>query len=154
MDQIDKNIILTDAQHGFRKRRACESQPIITTNDIASKLKRNIKVDIILQDIAIAFDEMENYGVNPKTKKWISFFLHIRKQRILEGAVTTKLPVLSAQSLDHKCFWLTFNDMPETASTSETKLFVDDSLLFRTITNQADRELLQKHWKNGKTIGR
>ena len=40
--------------------------------------------------------------------------------------------------------------MPETASTSETKLFVDDSLLFRTITNQADRELLQKHWKNGK----
>ena len=58
MDQIDKNIILTDAQHGFRKRRACESQPIITINDIASKLKRNIKVDIILQDIAIAFDEV------------------------------------------------------------------------------------------------
>ena len=34
--------------------------------------------------------------------------------------------------------------MPETASISETKLFADDSLLFRTITHQADSELLQK----------
>jgi hypothetical protein len=35
------------------------------------------------------------------------------------------------------------NDMPEMVKSSETKLFADDSLLFRTINNQADSVLLQ-----------
>ena len=34
--------------------------------------------------------------------------------------------------------------MPETSTSSETKLFADDSLLFRTVNNQADSDLLQK----------
>ena len=33
--------------------------------------------------------------------------------------------------------------MPEMVKSSETKLFADDSLLFRTINNQADSVLLQ-----------
>jgi hypothetical protein len=33
--------------------------------------------------------------------------------------------------------------MPEMAKSSETKLFADDSLLFRTINNQVDSVLLQ-----------
>jgi hypothetical protein len=33
--------------------------------------------------------------------------------------------------------------MPEMAKSSETKLFADDSILFRTINNQADSLLLQ-----------
>lgn len=36
------------------------------------------------------------------------------------------------------------NDKPETATSSETKLFADDSLLYSTINNQADSDLLQK----------
>jgi hypothetical protein len=35
------------------------------------------------------------------------------------------------------------NDMPEMVKSSETKLFSDDNLLFRTINNQADSVLLQ-----------
>jgi hypothetical protein len=35
------------------------------------------------------------------------------------------------------------NDMPEMVKSSETTLFADDSLLFRTINNQADSVLLQ-----------
>jgi hypothetical protein len=33
--------------------------------------------------------------------------------------------------------------MPEMVNSSDTKLFADDSLLFRTINNQADSVLLQ-----------
>jgi hypothetical protein len=39
--------------------------------------------------------------------------------------------------------YIYINDMPEMAKSSETKLFADDSLLFRTINNQADSILLQ-----------
>jgi hypothetical protein len=44
--------------------------------------------------------------------------------------------------------------MPEMAKSSEIKLFADDSLLFRTINNQADSVLLQndltslQDWEN------
>ncbi|XP_063416249.1 uncharacterized protein LOC134697892 [Mytilus trossulus] len=65
-----------------------------------------------------------------------------------ERAVSSQVPVLSGVPqgtvLGPLLFLAYINDMPETASTSETKLFADDSLLFRTITNQADSELLQK----------
>ena len=40
MCHFDRNKILTNAQHGFRKKRSCESQLIVTIHDIASKLKR------------------------------------------------------------------------------------------------------------------
>ena len=52
MDQFDRNKILTNAQHGFRKNRSCESQLIVTIHDIASKLERDSQVDIILLDFA------------------------------------------------------------------------------------------------------
>jgi hypothetical protein len=54
MGHFDRNTILTNAQHGFRKTRACESQLIVTIHDIASKLE----VDIILLDFAKAFDKV------------------------------------------------------------------------------------------------
>jgi hypothetical protein len=38
---IDRNKILTNAQHGFRKKRSCDSQLIVTIHDIASKMERD-----------------------------------------------------------------------------------------------------------------
>ena len=35
---LEANSILCDAQYGFRKKRSCETQLIITINDIASRL--------------------------------------------------------------------------------------------------------------------
>jgi hypothetical protein len=81
MDHFDKNKILTNAQHGFRKKRSCESQLIVTIHEIASKLEKGLQVDIILLDFAKAFDKvphqrllrkLEYYGVNAKTKNWLS----------------------------------------------------------------------------------
>jgi hypothetical protein len=46
------------------------------------------------------------------------------------------------------------NDMPETATSSEIKLFADDSLLYCTINKQTDSVLLQRdlaileNWEN------
>ncbi|VDI33019.1 Hypothetical predicted protein [Mytilus galloprovincialis] len=65
MDHFDKNKILTDAQHGFHKRRSCESQLIITINDTSSKLKSSSQVDIILLDLAKAFDKVQRTSTPP-----------------------------------------------------------------------------------------
>ena len=108
-------------------------------------------------DFAKAFDKvshqrllhkLEYYGVNAKTKNWIQSFLQNRQQRvILEGAASEQAPVLSGVPqgtvLGPLLFLTYINDMPEMVKSSETKLFADDSLLFRTINNQADSVLLQ-----------
>jgi hypothetical protein len=62
MDQFDRNKILTNAQHGFRKNRSCESQLIVTIHDIASKLERDSQVDIILLDFPKAFDKVPHHA--------------------------------------------------------------------------------------------
>jgi hypothetical protein len=123
---------------------------------VASKLEKGSQVDIILLDFAKAFDKvphqrllhkLEYYGVNAKTKNWIQSFLQNRQQRvILEGAASEQAPVLSGVPqgtvLGPLLFLTYINDMPEMVKSSETKLFADDSLLFRTINNQADSVLL------------
>jgi hypothetical protein len=120
-------------------------------------LEKGSQVDIILLDFAKAFDKvphqrllhkLEYYGVNAKTKNWIQSFLQNRQQRvILKGAASEKAPVLSGVPqgtvLGPLLFLTYINDMSEMVKSSETKLFADDSLLFRTINNQADSVLLQ-----------
>jgi hypothetical protein len=106
MGYFDRNKILTNAQHVFRKNRSCESQLIVTIHDIASKLEWNSRVDIILLYFAKAFADklphhrllrkLEYYGVKPKTNRWIRSFLANRKQSVIfEGTVSKQVPVLS-----------------------------------------------------------
>ena len=115
-------------------------------------------IDIIHLDFAKAFDKvphhcllhkLEYYGVNPKINRWIHSFLENRKQSvILEGTVSMQVPVLSGVPqgtvLGPLLFLAYINYIPVTATSSETKLFADDSLLYRTINNQTDSDLLQR----------
>jgi hypothetical protein len=59
---------------------------------------------------------------------------------ILEGTVSMQVQVLSGVPqgtvLGPLLFLAYTNDMPETATSSEIKLFADDSLLYRTINNR------------------
>jgi hypothetical protein len=61
-----------DFQHGFRNKRSCESQIVITTEDIARNLD-NQQVDMLILDFSKAFDtvphkrllkKLESYGIN------------------------------------------------------------------------------------------
>ena len=95
MKHLDMHDILIDAQHGFRKSRSCESQPIMTAQDLADNLNRNKQVDGILLDFSKAFDKVPHqrlldklnyYGVRGNLHSWIKDFLTNRKQEVvLEG---------------------------------------------------------------------
>ena len=52
------NSIITDAQHGFRKRCSCETQLIITAEDLAGEIDKGGQTDVILLDFSKVFDKV------------------------------------------------------------------------------------------------
>lgn len=157
MTHFDNHNILCDNQHGFRKKRSCETQLLVTIEDIVRRRAKGNQVDIILLDFAKAFDKVPHsrllykmafYGVRGNTNRWIRSFLSDRKQQVvLEGCHSTSADVLSGVPqgtvLGPLLFLSYINDLPDSVISSETRLFADDSLLYRHVTNQHDRNLLQ-----------
>ena len=66
--QVMKNLefhgILTDSQHGFRKRRSCESQLILAIQDIAYSLGEGDNIDAVLLDLCKLFDKDKSKGTH------------------------------------------------------------------------------------------
>ena len=80
MRHLDLNNILDNAQHGFRKRRSCESQLLLSANDFLKSLDGSTQMDAILLDFAKAFDKvahkrlllkLEAIGITGNTLGWI-----------------------------------------------------------------------------------
>lgn len=116
---------------------------------------------MILLDFAKAFDKVPHarllhkldfYGIRGNLKSWIGSFLSGRKQRVvLDGCTSSEADVASGVPqgtvLGPLLFLAFINDLPEWAKHSDTRLFADDSLLFRQIKNQQDADLLQQDLK-------
>ena len=157
MRHLDECDILTDFQHGFRRKRSCETQLVLTVDDLSKALDNGKQIDCILLDFAKAFDnvshrsliaKLRNYGVVEKNLLWIQDFLHSRSQVVLvEGeesgraAVTSGVPQGSV--LGPALFLVYINDLPEKLH-STPRLFADDTLLYRVIDSEADCDLLQE----------
>ena len=159
MKHLEEHQILTDAQHGFRKHRSCETQLVITIQDIAKTVDDKGQTDVVLLDFSKAFDKvphkrlmhkLHHYGIRGSVHKWISDFLHEREQHVvLDGGKSTKAPVQSGvpqgSVLGPTLFLLYINDLPNyLANNSSVRLFADDCVLYRTINDREDAKLLQE----------
>ena len=56
MKHIENNKILNENQHAFRKGLSCESQLVMTMEDLTNNLDNNITTDIAVLDFSKAFD--------------------------------------------------------------------------------------------------
>jgi hypothetical protein len=84
MNFFEHHNILTDYQHGFRKKRSYESHLTTTIQDLAIGIDNNIQIDAVLLDFSKAFDKvpherlltkLDHYGVRGNLLHWIrSFF--------------------------------------------------------------------------------
>ena len=159
MNHLEKHDTLCDNQHGFRKRRSCESQLISTIDNLAKNLDNGFQTDVILLDFSKAFDKvnhsslikkMEHYGVKGNILKWTNDFLSNRTQRVaLDGHLSNPSCVQSGVPqgtvLGPLLFLIYINDLPEfTSSGTNVSLFADDSALYRKIITPEDHLILQQ----------
>ena len=148
--------ILTDVQHGFRKRRGCETQLTLVINDLAKALNNTEQVDTILLDFSKAFDKvnhrklyikLRDYGIRGTLLDWFKDFLTGRTQQVvINGEMSSKAVIKSGVPqgtvLGPLLFLIYINDLPEKI-TSSLKLFADDSYMYRVINNAQDNLELQ-----------
>ena len=129
MKNLDHHKIITDAQHGFRKSRSCETQLLVTVHDIAESLASGEQVDVILLNFSKAFDKvphqrllhkLEFYGVRGTTLKWIQSFRTDRTQQVaLEGTLSATVPVTPGVPQGTvPIFLLYINDLPDVVKKS------------------------------------
>ena len=158
MAHFDNHSLLNNAQHGFRKRRSCETQLISTVNDFADCLHSKGQIDAILLDFSKAFDKvdhfglldkLEHYGIRNSLLSWINSFLSNRRQSVVvEGTSSSPMPVISGVPqgtvLGPLLFLVYINDISEDLTEgTEIRLFADDSLLYRKIESKSDCIILQ-----------
>lgn len=155
---------MTPYQHGFRKKRSCETQLALAVQDLAKGLDDGEQLDVILLDFAKAFDKVNHrrllmklyhYGVKGNTLEWIRSFLSDRKQQVvLDGSTSSQTDVTSGVPqgtvLGPLLFLVYINDLPDHA-TSTSRLFADDCILYRRVRCAADAEALQADLDNFQT---
>jgi len=60
MKHLEHHNILSDQQQGFHKTRSCESQLLLTINDLAKSIDKSSQIDAILLDFTKAFDKVSH----------------------------------------------------------------------------------------------
>ena len=98
MTHLEKDGTLSDAQHGFRKQRSCETQLLATIDKFAKTLNNSEQVDAVLLDFSKAFDKvnhrkllikLHHYGIRNKILAWITDFLSNRTQCVVVRGTTS-----------------------------------------------------------------
>ena len=153
MKHLESTNILAENQFGFREHHSCESQLLVTVNDIAKAINNKLQVDLAVLDFSKAFDKvaharlLEYYVVRGSLLEWFESFLHNRTQQVvIEGRYSISCDITSGvpqgSVLGPALFLIYINDI-STNMHSELRLFADDILIYRPIHSPSDQKILQ-----------
>ena len=97
--------LMYDLQHGFRKKRSCETQLFMLVEDLVRSVSVGKQTDLVLLDFSKAFDkvncskllwQLHNYGIRYNVLSWIRALLGDRSERfVVEGEESESAPVTS-----------------------------------------------------------
>ena len=156
MAHLTDNDILSEFQHGFREKRSCETQLLLTVDDFANNLNQGGQTDSVLLDFSKAFDKvdhqklchkLDHYGIRGRHLIWIQSFLSDRTQQVIVNGKSSPSSVVKSgvpqgTVLGPLLFLIYINDLPSCVQ-SQVRLFADDAYLYRTIVTQNDTVILQ-----------
>ena len=155
-NHLEEHDILSPLQHGFRRRHSCETQLVITVDDITKEYDKGHQVDMCILDFSKAFDtvphdkllhKLDNYGIRGDLYKWIASFLMSRTQNVVvdgETSIPCKVEsgVPQGTVLGPLLFLCHINDLPQRVK-SQIRLFADDCLIYRPVMSPTDQHILQ-----------
>ena len=157
MNHLDSNNILHENQHGFRSSRSCETQLLLSTDDISRHMNQGHQVDMAILDFAKAFDKvtyrrlaekLHYFGIRDDTLSWVNTFLQGRQQQVVIDGESSRLSTVSSgvpqgTVLGPTLFLLFINDIATNIS-STIRLFADDCVVYRAINTPEDHHILQQ----------
>ena len=150
---FESNNILVDVQFGFRSHHSCESQLLITVNDLVRAPDQKVQTDV---DFSKAFDRVSHsrllqklhyYGIWGSMLRWLRALLSNRTQQVMvNGSFSSLCTVTSGvpqgSVLGPALFLIYINDITAGIK-SQIRLFADDCLIYRSIYSPIDHEILQ-----------
>ena len=159
---LEEHGFLSDAQHGFRKLRSCETQLYATLQDFFDTLEAGGRLDAVVLDFSKAFDKVPHErlmskllhcGVQGSTRRWIRHWLIGREEWVVVESDTCSVTsgVPQGSVLGPLLFLIFINDIAQDLN-SNIRLFADDALLYRSIRSQEDHNRMQEdldtlaHW--------
>lgn len=155
---IERNGILAEEQHGFRKNRSTNTNLLQFWNDITALANTGKEVSVIYTDLRKAFDsvphdlliyKLERYGIRGKNLKWVKDFLRDRQQRVkisdvYSEPISVKSGVPQGGVISGLMFILYMNDLPKCLKYVKTSMYADDAKLFAPITHKYDEACVQQ----------
>ena len=157
MENFVSSNVLPKQQHGFVNRKSCLTNLLETMEEITKWQDLGIPVDEIYLDFAKAFDKVPHQRLLYKLRKlgiegvlltWIESFLSGRSQSVkVRNSQSDFIPVTSGvpqgSVLGPLLFIAFIVDLPCVIS-SASKIFADDTKLYRKIESIEDSDLLQQ----------
>lgn len=156
MNHLNLNKLLLNSQHGFRKDLSCQTQLFELVTDLHSSLNVSRPVDAIFVDFSKAFDrvphkrlflKIRQLQLDQNTTRWIEEFLTNRFQTVkLNNHISNQTRVSSGvpqgSVLGPLLFLIYINDIACSLK-SPIRLFADDCVVYREISNPDDTIILQ-----------
>ena len=151
-NHLTDNFILSENQSGFQPGRSTVTQLVEIFHEFCKSMEAGKEIRVVFLDISKAFDrvwhsgllhKLQLAGVNGNLLAWFKDYLSERYQRVIINGQHSEWGVTNAgvpqgSVLGPILFLIFINDIVNTVSNCNIRLFADDTCLFLEVDNRID----------------